>query len=150
MATHSRILAWKIPWMEEPGRLQSMELQRVGHEWATSLLRFICFFAFGSNSEHLLPFPFKEYLIGWLEAFWFFSSFTVDNFLNCKLLPLCYMRMNLKMQSNKISSRKKQSLKRVIFPNQLIRFAKKNILICILNFGWTPWRSYRCLQVQIS
>ena len=31
MATHSSILAWKIPWMEEPGRLQSMGLQRVGH-----------------------------------------------------------------------------------------------------------------------
>ena len=30
-ATHSSILAWKIPWMEEPGRLQSMGLQRVGH-----------------------------------------------------------------------------------------------------------------------
>ena len=36
MATHSSILAWKIPWMEEPGRLQSMGLQRVGHDWATS------------------------------------------------------------------------------------------------------------------
>ena len=31
MATHSSILAWKIPWMEEPGGLQSMGLQRVGH-----------------------------------------------------------------------------------------------------------------------
>jgi len=31
MATHSSILAWKIPWMEEPGRLQSMWWQRVGH-----------------------------------------------------------------------------------------------------------------------
>ena len=31
MATHSSILAWKIPWTEEPGRLQSMGLQRVGH-----------------------------------------------------------------------------------------------------------------------
>ena len=37
MATHSSILAWKIPWMEEPGRLQSMGSQRVGHNWATSL-----------------------------------------------------------------------------------------------------------------
>ena len=37
MATHSSTLAWKIPWMEEPGRLQSMEWQRVGHDWATSL-----------------------------------------------------------------------------------------------------------------
>ena len=32
MATHSSTLAWKIPWMEEPGRLQSMGLQRVGHD----------------------------------------------------------------------------------------------------------------------
>ena len=32
MATHSSILAWKIPWMEEPGGLQSMGPQRVGHE----------------------------------------------------------------------------------------------------------------------
>ena len=30
-ATHSNILAWKIPWTEEPGRLQSVGLQRVGH-----------------------------------------------------------------------------------------------------------------------
>ena len=32
MATHSRILAWKIPWKGKPGRLQSMGLQRVGHD----------------------------------------------------------------------------------------------------------------------
>ena len=32
MATHSSILAWKIPWIEEPGRLQSMGSQRVGHD----------------------------------------------------------------------------------------------------------------------
>ena len=32
MATHSSILTWRIPWMEEPSRLQSMELQRVRHE----------------------------------------------------------------------------------------------------------------------
>ena len=37
MATHSNILAWKIPWMEEPGGLQSMGWQRVRHDWATSL-----------------------------------------------------------------------------------------------------------------
>ena len=35
MATHSSILAWRIPWTEEPGRLQSMESQRVGHNLAT-------------------------------------------------------------------------------------------------------------------
>jgi len=32
MATHSSTVAWKIPWTEEPGRLQSMGLQRVGHD----------------------------------------------------------------------------------------------------------------------
>ena len=37
MATHSSTLAWKIPWMEEPGRLQSIGLRRVGHDRATSL-----------------------------------------------------------------------------------------------------------------
>ena len=39
MATHSSILAWKIPWTEEPGRLQSMGLQRVRHNWVTFTLR---------------------------------------------------------------------------------------------------------------
>ena len=33
MATHSSILAWRIPWTEEPGGLQSMGLQRAGHNW---------------------------------------------------------------------------------------------------------------------
>ena len=37
MAPHSSTLAWKIPWMEEPGRLQSMRSLRVGHDWVTSL-----------------------------------------------------------------------------------------------------------------
>ena len=36
-ATHSSILAWRIPWTEEPGRLQSVGSQRVGHDWMTSL-----------------------------------------------------------------------------------------------------------------
>ena len=42
MATHSNTLSWKIPWMEEPGRLQSMGLQRVGHNWVI----FLSFFSF--------------------------------------------------------------------------------------------------------
>ena len=40
MAPHSSTLAWKIPWAEEPGRLQSMGSQRVEHGWATSLSLF--------------------------------------------------------------------------------------------------------------
>ena len=40
MVPHSSTLAWKIPWAEEPGRLQSMGSLRVGHDWATSLSLF--------------------------------------------------------------------------------------------------------------
>ena len=40
MAPHSSTLAWKLPWMEEPGRLQSMGSLRVGHDWVASLSLF--------------------------------------------------------------------------------------------------------------
>ena len=40
MAPHSSTPAWKIPWMEEPGGLQSMGLLRVGHDWVASLSLF--------------------------------------------------------------------------------------------------------------
>ena len=40
MAIHSSIPAWRIPWIEEPGRLQSVESQRVGQDWATNILTF--------------------------------------------------------------------------------------------------------------
>ena len=48
MATHSSILAWRIPWTEEPGRLQSTGSQRVRHDWATSL-HFTSFFLWLSS-----------------------------------------------------------------------------------------------------
>ena len=40
MATHFSILAWRIPWAEEPGGLQSMRLQRVRHDWVTNTFTF--------------------------------------------------------------------------------------------------------------
>ena len=43
MATHSSILAWKIPWIQEPGRLQSMGLRRVRHELSMHTHRLICY-----------------------------------------------------------------------------------------------------------
>ena len=53
MAPHSNTLAWKIPWMEEPGRLQSMGSLRVGHDWTTSL----SFFTFLHWRRKWLPHP---------------------------------------------------------------------------------------------
>ena len=41
IAPYSSTLAWKTPWMEEPGRLQSMGSRRVGHDWTTSLFTFM-------------------------------------------------------------------------------------------------------------
>ena len=42
MTTHPSILAWRMPWTEEPGRLRSMESQRVRHDWATNIFTFQC------------------------------------------------------------------------------------------------------------
>ena len=50
MATHS-----KIPWMEKPGRPQSMGSQRVGHDWATSLLRHLVHSVLSNDSFYLVP-----------------------------------------------------------------------------------------------
>ena len=55
MANHSSILVWRIPWTEEPGRLQSMGFQRVGHDWATNTLTF---FFIRISSPKLFPLPF--------------------------------------------------------------------------------------------
>ena len=55
MATHSTILVWKIPWTEEPGKLQSMGLQRVGNAWATEPRHTLTFF-------HLLAFSLSRHL----------------------------------------------------------------------------------------
>ena len=54
MANHSRTLAWKTPWTKEPGRLQSMRLQRVGHDWATSLHFHVPYNFLGSVSSFTL------------------------------------------------------------------------------------------------
>ena len=53
MAPHSSTLAWKIPWTEEPGRLQSMGSLRVGYDWATSL----SLFTFMHRSRKWQPTP---------------------------------------------------------------------------------------------
>ena len=68
MATHSSILAWRIPWTEEPGRLWSVGLQRVGHEWE--------FFTFRDRDQHMyfLSFYSDEFF------FWIFYQRNKKNF----------------------------------------------------------------------
>ena len=60
MATHSSTLAWKIPWTEKPGRLQSMGLQRVRHDWVTSLSLFIVFWTVVLEKTLKSPLDCKE------------------------------------------------------------------------------------------
>ena len=55
MTTHSSILAWKIPWMKDPGGLQSMGLQRVRHDWAISLIDVVMKRKSQKKSSTLLP-----------------------------------------------------------------------------------------------
>ena len=50
MAPHSSTLAWKIPWTEEPGRLQSMGSLRVRHDWVTSLSLFLSWIGEGNGN----------------------------------------------------------------------------------------------------
>ena len=56
MATHSSILAWRIPWMEGPGRLQSTGLHRVGHDSTTSLSLSMTLYSFHAR-RHAMSLP---------------------------------------------------------------------------------------------
>ena len=60
MATHPSILAWRIPWIEEPGRLQSMGWQRAGHDWAPFIslhMGLIPYFYWSSLVEAMISCP---------------------------------------------------------------------------------------------
>ena len=68
MTTHPSILAWRIPWMEEPGGLQSTGSQRVRHDWVTSLF-LKCFIEFTS-----------EIICSYFETFWWwFKKKNIDS-----------------------------------------------------------------------
>ena len=57
MATHSSILGWRIPWMEEPGGLHTMGSQRVRHNWATSLSLSFTWSGYYRALNHFTSFP---------------------------------------------------------------------------------------------
>ena len=56
VTTHSSILAWEIPWTEEPEGLLTMESQRVGHDWATNtnIYKIVLFFTLKNNLCNIL------------------------------------------------------------------------------------------------
>ena len=70
MLTHSRILAWKIPWTEDPGRLQSMGSQRVGHNWAEQYTFSRAHHVFGMYTIH---FSIRKIHCANVSDIWFFA-----------------------------------------------------------------------------
>ena len=64
MAPHSSILAWRIPWTEEPGRLQSTGSLRVGHDWVTSLFTFLIQYDL-IVTDYICKDPFPNKITSW-------------------------------------------------------------------------------------
>ena len=67
MATHSSILAWEIPWTEEPGGLQSTGSQKVGHDLVTTFLfdyLFVCYPEDGQQKSCILFMLLFEHFFG--------------------------------------------------------------------------------------
>ena len=79
MAIHSSTLAWKILWTEEPGRLQSMESQRVRHDWVTSL-------------THLFNRYSSIWIVFFLGEFWYIVFFKE---LICSIYVITFGGMKL-------------------------------------------------------
>ena len=86
MAIHSSTLAWKIPWMEECGRLQSMGSQRVGHNWVTSLHPHWNFYPHYSVYPISPSSPYGDFLPS-LPTCIFILRLALECLINIKLLP---------------------------------------------------------------
>ena len=87
MATHSSILAWRIPLTEEPGRLESMGSQRVGHEWGTITHSF----------KHFAKHFNRHYLTAWTpqetkskRAQWYRSTRSWQVLISLRSIPINY------------------------------------------------------------
>ena len=95
MAAHSSILAWRIPWTEEPGRLQPMGSQRVRHDWVTNTFTFKTIFnkMFQFSSAQLLSHV-RLFVTPWTAAH--LASLSITN--SWSLLKL--MSIELVMPSN--------------------------------------------------
>ena len=83
MATQSSILAWKTPWTEGPGRLLSLEMQRVEHDWAHIIIIIVIviklFWLFS-----LKNYRYTQQLTKVINTAWYPMSYTEENKLNIK------------------------------------------------------------------
>ena len=91
MATHSNILAWRITWMGEPGRLQSMGSKRVGHDWAT--------FTFTLISQMLLFWGTGQGTLLSVFMTVFDSLLSWEDFICCNLSKLGFVHRWIRKQA---------------------------------------------------
>ena len=127
MATHSSTLAWKIPWTEDPCRLQSMGSKRVGHNWATSLLNVLISFLY----MQLSSFPSTTY---WSDCLFstVYSCFLYYRLTDCVSVTLNWRTAlykhdivkNISLQWIFISVCKTVFFKKYCLFNQFIKWAK--------------------------
>ena len=107
MATHSSILAWRIPWTETPGRLQSMGLHRVRHNWAT-------------NTHKIWNHPKCPSTDEWIKKMWYTHTHTYIythtyrrmplNHTKNEILPFATTQMDLESTMLSEISQKKNTL----------------------------------------
>ena len=83
MATHSSVLAWRIPWTEEPGRLQSMGVRRVGHNWSDLAVAAAVKTGFSSSHVWMWELDYKESWALKNLSFWAVEK-TLQSPLDCK------------------------------------------------------------------
>ena len=95
MAPHSSTLAWKVPWMEEPGGLQSMGSLRIVHDWATSLslFTFMRWRKKGQPTPVFLPGESQNRGAWWAAVYWVAQSRTRLKWLSSSSSIFKYSRI---------------------------------------------------------
>ena len=88
MATHSSTLAWRIPWREEPGRLQSMGSQRVRHDWVTSLHFIVVLFKYVDDPQSISQSPRWDSICILQVKVFYFELHWMESKLSC----LCFIK----------------------------------------------------------
>ena len=124
MAPHSSTLAWKIPWTEEPGALQSMGSLEVGHDWATSL----SLFTFMHWRRKWQPTPVFLSAESQGRGSWWAALYGVTQ-----------SRTRLKQLSRSSSSRTLQWLFVLLCAHINLRWGNKVILYTTENYIPYPW-----------
>ena len=149
MTTHSIILTWRIKWMEEPGRLQSTDLQRVGRDWATNtFINAVCIiflhyswwihYHFSSIMLYLYVFltsPFKS--LSNALKFSKYSSFTIlFKVISWHFLLRAFLR-DIKHNAD-LNIKVRWTRKVLLY--LLFHIKTINFLVCVL--GYWKWESF--------